>query len=218
MEDGGNCMETKRTATFDNQSPAGLSLALEASKIPFFFQFLQRGFMVRVQVGCTIKTMLCDQFGVSPEYVEERINTVFMDGKVVDDVDSAVIKDGSVLALSAVMPGLVGTTLRRGGHLASFRSLITHQEEEKAISLQDGVVVLKLFNLLVKELGPNFLRRGIWVRGDDLENFLKSRPDDFWAGFRAAKVDGEEADLEKVLKIKWSENQEPVLVRVWPCE
>ncbi len=211
-------METKSTGSLDNQSPAGLSLTLEDAKIPFFFQFLQHGFMERVQGGCTIKTLLCDQFGLSPEYVEERIKTVFMDGKVVDDVDSAVIKNGSVLAFSAAMPGLAGTALQRGGHLASFRSLITHRQEEKVISPRDGVVVLKLFNLLVKELGPNFLRRGIWVRGDELENFLKSRTDDFWAGFRAAKVDGEEADLKEVLKIKWSEKQEHVLLRVWPSE
>jgi hypothetical protein len=155
---------------------------------------------------------------VSPEYVEERIKTVFMDGKAVDDVDLAVIKNGSVLAFSAAMPGLAGTTLRRGGPLAAFRSQITHREEEKAISQRGGVVVLKLFNLLIKELGPSFLRRGIWVRGDELENFLKSRPDDFWEEFRAAKVDGKEADLKEVLKIKWSEKQEHVLLRVLPCE
>ena len=160
-------METESTGTLDNQSPAGLSLTLEDAKIPFFFQFLQHGFLERVRAGCTIKTLLCDQFGVSPEYVEERIKTVFMDGKAVDDVDLAVIKNGSVLAFSAAMPGLAGTTLRRGGPLAAFRSQITHREEEKAISQRGGVVVLKLFNLLIKELGPSFLRRGIWVRGDE---------------------------------------------------
>jgi hypothetical protein len=208
-------METKSSGIMEKQFTAGLSLTMEAAKMPPFFQFLQHGFMERVQTGCTIKTLLCDQFGVSPEYVERQISTVFMDGKPVDDVDSAVIKDGSVLAFSAAMPGLVGTTLRRGGHLAAFRSRITHREEEKVLSLHDGVVVLKLFNQLVKELGPSFLSRGIWVRGDALENFLESRPDDFWAGFRKAEVDGKEADLKAVLKIKWSEKREPVLLKVF---
>lgn len=211
-------MDTEDTATSDNPSPTCLSLALEAAKIPLFFEFLQHGFMVKVQVGCTIKTLLCDQLGVSPEYIEERIKTIFVDGRTVDDVDAAVIKDGSVLALSASMPGLVGTTLRRGGHLASFRSLITHREEGNATSRRNGMVVLKLFNLVVKELGPDFLCRGIWVRGDELEDFLKSRADDLRAGIREAKVNGQEADVEGVLKMKWSERGGPVLLTVRPRE
>jgi len=88
-----------------------LSLTLEPDKIHGFFPLLRQGFMVRARVGCSIKTMLCEQFGVSPEYMEDRIKTIFLDGKTVDDVDSAIIKDGSTLALSAAMPGLVGATL-----------------------------------------------------------------------------------------------------------
>jgi len=107
-------IESRKAPTLKNQSQVGLNFTIAASQLPGFFQFLQRGFRVRAQVGCTIKSMLCRQFGLDPVYVEERIKTVFMDGKAVDDMDSAVIKDSSTLALSAAMPGLVGATFRRG--------------------------------------------------------------------------------------------------------
>ncbi|MCP4349944.1 MAG: endonuclease/exonuclease/phosphatase family protein [Desulfobacterales bacterium] len=62
--------------------------------------------MLKVQVGCSIRSLLCKQTDVASDYVDERISTVFLDGKPVDDVDSAIVKNGSVLALSAAMPGL----------------------------------------------------------------------------------------------------------------
>lgn len=177
-----------------------LRLTLEADKIQGFFPILQHGFMVKVQVGCSIKTMLCKQFGLSPEYVEDRIKTIFLDGKTVDDIDSAVIKDGSTLALSAAMPGLVGAILRRGSHLASLRSQIAHREGEKAFSRREGMVVLKLFNLLMDELGPILLEKGIFVRREYLEGVFRNLPEDFWAGCKAAQVDGQEVGLDHLLK------------------
>jgi len=191
-----------------------LSLTLDPDKIQHFFPLLQRGFMVRVQVGCSIKTVLCEQFGLSPEYVEGRIQTIFLDGKTVDDIDSAVIKDGSTLALSAAMPGLAGATLRRGGPLALLRSQTTHREEKKEIARGEGMVVLKLFNLVVNELGPTLLKRGIFIRPKDLEGLLMSLPGEFWVGCKAANVDGQEVGLDHLLGVTWLDNCDFAMLRV----
>ena len=191
-----------------------LSLTLDPDKIQGFFPLLQRGFMVKVQIGCSIKTMLCEQFGVDPEYVEDRIQTIFLDGKTVDDIDSAIIKDGSTLALSAAMPGLAGATLRRGGPLASFRSQATHREGKKAISRREGLVVLKLFNLLVEELGPMFLGQGIFVRREDLKGFLTNHPGEFWAGCRAATLYGRNVGLGDLREMKWLKDCDFVMLQV----
>lgn len=156
--------------------------------------------MVKAQVGCSIKAMLCEQFGLSPEYMEDRIKTIFLDGKTVDDVDSAIIKDGSTLALSAAMPGLAGAILRRGGHLAPLRSQIPHREGKKAFSRKEGMVVVKLFNLLMGELGPTFLKKGIFLRQEDLKSFFVSLPEGCWIGDKTARVDGQEMDLDHLLK------------------
>ncbi len=191
-----------------------LLLTLEAERIQDFFPLLQRGFMVKVRVGWSIKTMLCKQWGLSTEYVDDRVKTIFLDGKAVDDIDSAIIKDGSTLALSAAMPGLAGAILRRGGPLAILRSQTTHREEKKHPSHREGMVVLKLFNLLLDELGPRILKEGIHVRREDLYSQLKSFPEEFWAGCKLAEVDGQEVSLDYLMSMKWLENYDLVMLRV----
>ena len=170
--------------------------------------------MLKVQVGCSVRTLLCMQFGVASEYVDEHINTIFLNGKPVDDVDSAIVKNGSVLALSAAMPGLVGTTLRKGGHLASLRSTITHQKEDENIPSQEGDIVLKLFNLLVKELGPAFLEQGIMIKSTDIENLLKTRFDEIQAGCRGASLNGKETHLDKLVKTDLFKRQSHILFQI----
>jgi len=170
--------------------------------------------MVKVQVGCSIKTMLCKQWGLSTEYVEDRVKTIFLDGKAVDDIDSAVIKDGSTLALSAAMPGLAGAILRRGGPLALLRSQTTHREEKKYSSRREGMVVLKLFNLLVNELGLRFLKEGIFVRREDVDGLLLSLPEEFWAGCKVAKVDDHVVGPDYLVDMKWLGNNDLMMLRV----
>ena len=207
-------MPVNRKDIVEKEATKSLPLMLEVDKIGRFLPLLQGGFMVKAQVGCSIKMMLCRQFGLSPEYVEERIQTIFLDGKAVDDIDSAIIKDGSTLALSAAMPGLAGATLRRGGPLASFRSQATHREGKKAISRREGLVVLKLFNLLVEELGPLFLGQGIFVRREDLRGFLTSLPGEFWTGCKAATLDGRNVGLGDLREMKWLKDCDFVMLQV----
>lgn len=164
-----------------------LSLILETDKIYCFFPLLQHGVMLQTRIGRSIRDMLCHGFGVSPEYLENRIETIFLNGKPVDDAGSAIVRDGSVLALSAAMPGLVGSTFRKGGHLAAFRSTITHPKEEADVPVYKGVFILKLFNLLVRELGPVFLKRGVWIRKNELEAFLRRQSEIFQAECKAVK-------------------------------
>lgn len=89
----------------------------------------------------------------------------------VDNLETAVAGDGDTLALSAAMPGLVGATMRSGGVLACFRNTITHQGNTAEMS-PAGTLSIKLFNLLIKELGPLFLRHGMLVSADDIKNTL----------------------------------------------
>lgn len=141
--------------------------------------------MVETMVGCSVKEFLCDQLGLSPEYVEERIQTIFLDGKPVDNTDKTMVKEGSTLALSAAMPGLLGATLRKGGYYATIRSQISYRENPCTNQPYPGRVLgrvhVKLFNLLLPELGPAFLERGIWINGNDVKEFLKGQPDAFWS-------------------------------------
>ena len=198
----------------ENRSGRGLFLALGSEKIPYLFQLLQQGFMVKVQVGCSVRALLSQQLNISPEFLEGRIKTIFLDGKPVDEMDSTIIKEGSTLALSAALPGLAGATLRRGGTYASLRSQITHRKDETPVAQQEGFIVLKLFNLLMDELGPALLHRGVFIKKEVLKEFLKNLPKDFWAGCNPPQVDGEEVKVDELLARNWPENEDPVRIRV----
>lgn len=148
------------------------------------FYILQGGFRVRAEVGCSIGEFLHGQYGISREYIAERIRTVLLDGEPVDDVDSATLRDGSTLALSGAMPGLVGAVMRSGSRYASFRQSITYKAGDDDVKQEEGMLLVKLFNFVMAELGADFLRRGIYVNTDELRDFLSERRDDFWKGCR----------------------------------
>jgi len=150
-----------------------LDLTLNAaSGLAPFYPLLQRGFQVRTRLGCSVQTFLSEDLGIAPDYIENRIQTVFLDGRPVDDVEKTAVTDGAVLALSAAMPGLVGATMRRSGVLAGFRDTITYRASDACASDAEGFVTIKLFNLLVRELGPGFLERAIWVEADVLADLF----------------------------------------------
>ena len=71
-----------------------------------FFSLLQKGIIVRARSGCSLTAFLREQAEAAPETIE-KIQSIFLDGSPVDDLDRTIIKDGSILALSAAMPGLV---------------------------------------------------------------------------------------------------------------
>ena len=161
--------------------------------------------MVETRVGCSIKTMLCKTLGLDDNYVENRIKTIFLDAKPVDDTNTATVNDGSVLALSGAMPGLAGATLRRGGQLASFRGSISLVSDGKNAIIQDGHVFVKLFNLLVKDLGPIFLKKGILVKKEKLKDFFRSQPDDFWLSLKSARLNGQKISSDTLPEIEFSD-------------
>jgi hypothetical protein len=185
--------------TFTNNLK-NLCLLIEPTLFPKFFEILQGGFMVKCRVGISIKTLLCEELGLIPAYVTGRISTIFLDGKPVDDIESAIIKDGSSLALSAAMPGLVGATMRREGVYSSLRSSITYEEKHSNYLSKEGLISLKLYNLLIDELGPLLLKRGIFVKSTELSAFLTKQPDNFWKGCKEMLLDGKPVERSVLQK------------------
>ncbi len=165
--------------TFDVDGPLGSP----------FFLLLQQGVTIRSRTGCSVTAFLREELGAGIETIK-RIQSVILDGKPVDDIEAAVIKDGSVLALSAAMPGLVGATLRRGGTYSSFRSAITYHETQEECVKGEGLVQIKVFNLLMAELGPGLLQRGVVIRSEDFILFATGQSQDFWRGCRRITLDG----------------------------
>jgi hypothetical protein len=162
--------------SMENELQSRLILTLEQDQLNSFFPILQKGVTVPVTVGCTLKSLLSDQFAIPADYVTDRITTVFLDNRPVDDLDRAIVQDGSRVTLSAAMPGLVGATMRRGGFYAALRQGISHVVDSRAAEGECGTVRLKLFNLLLAELGPLVLARGLILEQDELDELLQNLP------------------------------------------
>ena len=188
---------------FKSTSRRYIILTVGASLIPAFSQLLQNGFWIKGNVGCSVKSFLCEQFGLSPEYLERRIQTIFLDGDVVDDVERATVGDGSTLSLSAAMPGLAGAVLRKGGYYAAMREQISCKGETTSASMQSGKVSVKLFNMPLQELGPIFLEHGIWVESDKFKDILNARADDFQKGCGEVLADGRQLEFKQFLEMDW---------------
>jgi hypothetical protein len=190
----------------NNTPNINLSLTLEKTLIPIFYHLLSKGFVIQTQLGCTIKELLCVQLGIRDDYLEERIQTIFLDNKTVDDVNSAVIREGSILALSAAMPGVLGATLRKGGWYAPMRRQISHRDITSDTN-KKGEVTIKLFNLIVRELGPLILEQGIWINGEDFYDIVARNENVLMAGCKKAVEDDNQIDPEKLMDVEWKGKQ-----------
>jgi hypothetical protein len=159
-----------------------------------FFPLFEEGVEVEMVAGCSIRELLIEQFGFAAEYIASRITTVFVNHRAVDNMDSARIYDGAVLALSGAMPGLVGATMRSSGYYAAMRGNMTYRNEAAAPEVKAGAIKLKLFNLLLPELGPRLLQRGILLSVARWQEFLAQQPEQlrvrgYWLDGRPLPVD-----------------------------
>jgi len=166
-----------------------ITFDVDGPLVSHFFLLLQQGVTIRSRTGCSVAAFLREEIGADSVTIE-KIQSVILDGSPVDDLESAVIKDGSVLALSAAMPGLVGATLRRGGTYSSFRNAITYHETQEDCVKGEGLVQIKVFNLLMAELGPGLLQRGVVISSEDFILFATGQSQDFWQGCRRITLDG----------------------------
>lgn len=176
---------------------------------PFFLR-LQQGFGVRARVGCSIQELLCEQFGLDATYLKQRITTIFLNGKAIDDLETSRVHDGATLALSAAMPGLVGATMRRGGFYAAMRGAMTYNEAAQEAEEKFGIVRIKLFNLLLAELGPGFLRQGMVLPADELAALLAGLEPSFWSHCRQLLRDGEPVEAQRLLRDGLGGDGQPV--------
>ncbi len=188
-------------------------LTWSPDKLSGFFALLSRGFPVKARLPASLRSTLT-QLGISPEFISDRIQAVFLDGIPTVDLDSQMVRPGSTVALStAITEQYMAFTFITG------RDYCEGQQAERTASrpVEDGnehTLTLKLFNVLSRVLGPHFLEIGIPVRAEDLKDYLQSRPDQFWSGFKKGAIDGHEVDMEYLRGLSWLEDSGPVLLKV----
>jgi hypothetical protein len=163
-----------------------LHLLVTPSALPLFTPLLEKGVVISGSTGCTLRNFLCTQLGIADDYLDQRIQTLFLNARPVDDVDKAVVTNGSTLALSAAMPGLLGATMRKGGRYAAFRKDISQEADACGICEAPGRVTVKMFNLVADEIGHQLFQTGVEISGDDLRRIAERHSGELIRAIRQA--------------------------------
>jgi hypothetical protein len=192
-----------------------IELCLNQRGLARFLGLLAGGVGVAVGGPCGLDAFFGEVLGLDPDYVRDRLRTIFVNGQPVDDTARAVIGPGDEVALSVAMPGLVGICMRRDSPFKSFRGDITHGRAAPRIQSgqRSGLVTLKLFNFIAGEVGPGLFARGAVLAGDRLAAAL-GRGD----GVVRARCGGRDCDAAALATQLAAKPLERHLVRVDAAE
>lgn len=181
-----------------------------------FSILLQGGFEMLIPRPCTVRELICEVVGVCGDYARKHIQTIFVDGKAIDDLDEAMLGPGSRLALSAALPGLVGATMRRGGFYSRLREGITHHAspESGSVEKKSFRLQVRLFNAVGRDLAEIFLQYGVIVPATTMKTFLLSRPVMFFQNLRKASLNGSCLPVEPSGPASWPLPQGDVLLKL----
>ncbi|MBU1228704.1 MAG: hypothetical protein KKA55_11900 [Proteobacteria bacterium] len=139
---------------------------------------LREGVGVSLRPGLSLRQTMIQDLGFCPECVEERVQTVFLDGSPVDDIDADSARDGCTLALAGALPGVAGIAMRRGSPVGVFREGITHGEDAGRGDAGGLLAVtLKLFNTVALECLAHVLEQGADIGAGRLAELLAAAPE-----------------------------------------
>jgi len=185
-----------------------------------FLPLLRRGFTWPYQPGQSLRSVLIEA-GIPQEYIEERLQTIFLNGSPADSLDMPVYGAQVRLALSTAMPGILGATMRRGGYYASMRDSISSRamtREEAASSGSQaeaqGWLTIRLLNFTASEAGPFFLRRGVGLETEDVMDIVTGLPEAFWHSCRQVQAAGTSLEPSREPVIRWLQNKGQVWLRI----
>jgi hypothetical protein len=134
---------------------------------------LQSGAIIPCVVNVPLTDMARNGFGLSDELLA-RIDVFFLDGKPVDNPESAIVGHGARLALAAGLPGIAGLAMKSGSPLRGLRPGITHSgSNSESAPPCPGHVELVLYSLTLPLLGGHFLRKGVLLPAGKLVGLLR---------------------------------------------
>jgi hypothetical protein len=84
------------------------------------------------------------------------------------------------------------------------RSQVSHQVDNSGVKSGEGRVLLKLYNLLIRELGPGLLRKGVWIAARRLGEFFERQPESFWSECEKARLNGCPVKAENIKNGPWT--------------
>ncbi len=153
-----------------------LELLVAPGAVPLFATVLQAGIAIETRSGESLGAFLDKLPGFTRDYITDEIQTIFLNGTAIDDLETPLEGDSPVLALSAAMPGLAGAIFRRNSFHAALRTTVA--EKQAAHSEHDEMITisLKLFNSIARDRGSALLGQGVSINSANLLNFFMTSP------------------------------------------
>lgn len=132
---------------------------------------------VAADIGDSMMNFLTQRLEFDAEYIDAQVKTIFMNGKPVDDLDTANIPADARIALGAVAPGVAGMMMARNSPISGMRSGITYQNTKPVQKITEGTVTLLLFNAIMEDKGLQILKKGITIPAGKLERAVEEVPE-----------------------------------------
>ncbi len=168
-----------------------------------FYPLLREGVYVMVHTGAPIQDVLCRDLEIPEQVIRQEIQTLFLDGHPVDDLLKTCCTEGSVLSLSAAMPGVFGASMRAKGDYAGMRSSISLRKGDGGSSgSRTGFILLRLFNLTAPRIGPGLLSKGVYAETGRLACFFDGLSEKERSRLNSLRIEGIETDIKSMNKGK----------------
>lgn len=163
------------TKAIPKDTMPAITLQLSEEGIDKFTALLQSGVEIETNAGEPLLQFLEKIPGFTPEYIDNEIQTIFLDGTAIDDVHAPLTDTETVIALSAAMPGLSGAIYRKNSIHSPLRS-VHHQYDTTKVDEKTISIYLKLFNSIARDRGAEMLRQGVTLKASTMLTFLETRP------------------------------------------
>ncbi len=152
-----------------------LELLIPAGTSNKYTTLLQAGILEERSASTTIGEFLASLPGFTNHYIRERIETIFLNGLPVDDLETRMSGPSPVLAISASMPGLAGAIFRKNSFHAALRTSKSDSLPDRALSTEKIIIRLKFFNSIASEKGGIILQNGCLMDCDSVLKFINYR-------------------------------------------
>lgn len=158
-------------------------------------RLLREGVDVEIKAGRSVEELLHEELNIDLDTIREQIKTIFLNQKPVDDLQTTV-PDRALLTLSGAMPGFLGACMRVNSPYARMRESISaagNSDANRRESDSYATVSLKIFNILVPEIAPQVLQKGILISRERFADHVENLPEEFWKSCHHIKVNRQNA-------------------------
>ncbi|MFP4159378.1 MAG: hypothetical protein ACLFR9_06690 [Desulfobacterales bacterium] len=167
-----------------------------------------RGIRFEVPAGTSVKELFQQVLPVGEDYIENSIQTVFMDCRAVDDIENTLVRGPCTIAASAAMPGVFGAAFRKKGMYSGLRCEYMENPglRETENPYEPAVVTLKLFNKVAEDLGKAVLAKGIYMDAQEFSKFWKQQQGVLEKECSRAVIDGKPAGPGQISQLLEGKN------------